>query len=114
MKSQKKNTENSELGETTSNNTSNVNWISDEKLKEIDNRNKQQFEKIDVENSPFCIIKDNTETEEKYWIVLGNKRVNDNALTCITDAVRECREINWDKIIAVTLFINENLKENGK
>ena len=73
-----------------------------------DERNTELVEKIEVEGTPFTIVKN----EELWYILLGKYRLTEGYESKEL-ALDEANTINWNKILQVCIIIGNTIKESS-
>ena len=74
-------------------------------LLKVDERNTELVEKIEVENTPFTIVKN----EGLWYILLGKYRLTEG-YEDKEEVLKEANTINWNKILQVCIIIGKEGK----
>ena len=69
-----------------------------------DERNTELVEKIEVEGTPFTIVRN----EELWYILLGKYRLTEG-FENKEEALKEANTINWNKILQVCIIVGKEV-----
>lgn len=71
--------------------------------------NSQLIERIEVENTPFTIIRE----EEKWFVTLGRYRISQD-MKSKEEAIEDAKRIDWDRVLQIMGITIEHYNNKSK